>query len=130
MTGIDRRTAALIAMLTPFAGRQAFAAGAGQPTARPPEEPQAVPANWVRPDMIAMLVYPGMTAGIDFGLSMVAELRDAHYARCTQLVAEYDPHPPFDAGSVHRAPREVRDSMTAMFAPFVSEARALARRRG
>ena len=33
----------------------------------------------------------GVTAGIDFGLTMVAELREEHYAECIQLLAEYSP---------------------------------------
>lgn len=34
----------------------------------------------------------GVTAGLDFGLTLVAELRDQTYAECTQLMSEYDPH--------------------------------------
>src|SRR5699024_1400520 len=42
----------------------------------------------------------GVTAGLDFGLSMVAELRSDFYAKCTQLVAEYAPDPPFHSGTL------------------------------
>ncbi len=31
---------------------------------------------------------------------MVAELRDRTYAECCQLMSEYDPDPPFNAGSM------------------------------
>jgi cyclohexyl-isocyanide hydratase len=41
----------------------------------------------------------GVTAGIDFGLVLLAELRGEPIARLTQLAMEYDPQPPFDAGS-------------------------------
>ena len=40
----------------------------------------------------------GVTAGIDFGLRMVAELRGEAAARAIQLAIEYDPAPPFDSG--------------------------------
>lgn len=66
----------------------------------------------------------GVTAGIDFGLAMVATLRDDAYARAVQLTAEYDPAPPFDAGSPARAPAETTDLITTMFAGFVERARA------
>jgi cyclohexyl-isocyanide hydratase len=41
----------------------------------------------------------GVTAGIDFGLVLLAELRGEPIARLTQLAMEYDPQPPFDAGT-------------------------------
>jgi cyclohexyl-isocyanide hydratase len=64
-----------------------------------------------------------VTAGIDFGLAMVAALRDDFYAKAVQLVAEYDPAPPFDAGSPHRAPSEAREIVETMFAPFLERIR-------
>ncbi len=66
----------------------------------------------------------GVTAGIDFGLSMVAALRDRAYAEAVQLVAEYAPEPPFEAGTPASAPAEAREIITTMFAGFVAEARA------
>ncbi len=45
----------------------------------------------------------GVTAGIDFALTLMAELRGADHARLVQLGNEYDPEPPFDAGSPERA---------------------------
>src|SRR5262245_12852569 len=41
----------------------------------------------------------GVTAGIDFGLTLLAQLRGEPIARMTQLAMEYDPQPPFEAGS-------------------------------
>lgn len=41
----------------------------------------------------------GVTAGIDFGLVLAAELLGEPAARFAQLAMEYDPHPPFDSGS-------------------------------
>lgn len=45
----------------------------------------------------------GVTAGIDFGLSLVAEIAGEQKARQIQLSLEYAPEPPFDSGSPHRA---------------------------
>lgn len=44
----------------------------------------------------------GTTAGLDFGLDIVARLRGEEVAKRIQLIIEYDPHPPFDAGSPKR----------------------------
>ena len=41
----------------------------------------------------------GVTAGIDFGLTLLAQLRGDTAAKCSQLMMEYDPHPPFASGS-------------------------------
>ena len=41
----------------------------------------------------------GVTAGIDFGLTLLAEMLDEDTARYAQLLMEYDPAPPFDGGS-------------------------------
>ena len=68
----------------------------------------------------------GVTAGLDFGLSMVAELRDQTYAECCQLVSEYDPDPPFNAGSLRTAPEGVKTAMIQLLADFTSKAKALA----
>jgi cyclohexyl-isocyanide hydratase len=40
----------------------------------------------------------GVTAGIDFGLALVAKLRGADAAKRLQLGLEYDPEPPFTSG--------------------------------
>lgn len=52
----------------------------------------------------------GVSAGIDFALTLAAELADERTARQIQLMIEYDPQPPFDAGSPQRArPAEVSE---------------------
>ena len=48
----------------------------------------------------------GVTAGIDFGLTVAAELAGEDVARSIQLVLEYDPQPPFDSGSPEKAGEE------------------------
>jgi len=40
----------------------------------------------------------GVTAGLDFALTVLAELYGPETARAVQLGYEYDPRPPFDAG--------------------------------
>ena len=49
----------------------------------------------------------GVTAGIDFGLTLAAELAGDDVARAIQLFLEYNPQPPFDAGSPERAGPEL-----------------------
>ena len=46
----------------------------------------------------------GVTSGIDFGLSVAAELAGELVAQSIQLGIEYDPAPPFNAGHPDRAP--------------------------
>jgi cyclohexyl-isocyanide hydratase len=41
----------------------------------------------------------GVTAGIDFALKVAAETAGEEVAKTIQLSIEYDPRPPFDAGS-------------------------------
>jgi cyclohexyl-isocyanide hydratase len=49
----------------------------------------------------------GVTAGIDFGLAVAAQLTDRRTAEKIQLYMEYNPAPPFQAGSPDTAPPEV-----------------------
>lgn len=56
----------------------------------------------------------GVTSGIDFALTVAAELYGPDAARRVQLTMEYDPHPPFDAGSPTRPeadPTQVRTTI-------------------
>jgi cyclohexyl-isocyanide hydratase len=59
----------------------------------------------------------GVTAGIDFGLRLVAELAGETVAQAFQLALEYDPEPPFPAGHPDVAPaplvERVRGAMQA-----------------
>ncbi len=45
----------------------------------------------------------GVTAGIDFALALTAAIRGEVHAKAVQLGLEYDPAPPFDAGSPEKA---------------------------
>ncbi|MGF6551972.1 DJ-1/PfpI family protein [Paraburkholderia youngii] len=49
----------------------------------------------------------GVTAGIDFGLTVAAELAGVEEAQAIQLELEYAPAPPFDAGDPALAPQAV-----------------------
>jgi cyclohexyl-isocyanide hydratase len=49
----------------------------------------------------------GVTAGIDFALTLVSELVDRRTAEAIQLRLEYNPAPPFNAGSPDTAPPEI-----------------------
>lgn len=57
----------------------------------------------------------GVTAGIDLGLTIIAELADRQAAETIQLRMEYNPAPPFDAGAPETAPAEVLAVMEDRF---------------
>jgi cyclohexyl-isocyanide hydratase len=65
----------------------------------------------------------GVTSGIDFGLSAVAEIAGEAVAQAIQLGIEYDPNPPFDSGHPDRAP----DAVKAAVFPRYEKARAALR---
>jgi len=56
----------------------------------------------------------GVTAGIDFALKIVAKLIGPEYAQAIQLYLEYDPAPPFNAGSPGKAPKRVKEFISDM----------------
>jgi cyclohexyl-isocyanide hydratase len=68
----------------------------------------------------------GVTAGIDFGLTLAARLADEARAKQVQLVIEYDPQPPFTAGSPEAAGRALADDVRSRRAPLIEAARRLA----
>ncbi|CAH2600113.1 Isonitrile hydratase [Rhodovastum atsumiense] len=55
----------------------------------------------------------GVTAGIDFALTLVAELLGASVAQSVQLGLEYAPAPPFQAGTPQTAPAEILQAVRA-----------------
>jgi cyclohexyl-isocyanide hydratase len=65
----------------------------------------------------------GVTAGLDFGLQMAAKLRGDDYARMLQLAFEYDPQPPFDAGTEAKAGAHIDRKVRSIFAPQVASAK-------
>lgn len=67
----------------------------------------------------------GVSAGLDFGLTLAAELRGQDEAEGILLVSEYDPEPPFTGGSPEAARPEIADAVRRGLSPFVAEARTL-----
>lgn len=61
----------------------------------------------------------GVTAGIDFGLTLAAELAGEEVAKSIQLVLEYDPQPPFDSGSPEKAGTERVKRIYERMAPLL-----------
>ncbi|OJH33530.1 DJ-1/PfpI family protein [Cystobacter ferrugineus] len=76
----------------------------------------------------------GVTAGIDFGLTLAAELAGPVVAQAIQLLLEYAPMPPFNAGRPETAPEAALARMSSLtmgeivFDPAAEE--ALVRRAG
>jgi len=56
----------------------------------------------------------GVTAGIDFGFALAAELAGEEAAKTIQLALEYDPQPPFNAGSPQGAGPEIVARLRAL----------------
>lgn len=67
----------------------------------------------------------GVTAGIDFGLRVIAEIAGETTARRIQLGIEYDPAPPFDSGDPDKAPSIRSELLSARY----DKARAMFRAR-
>ncbi len=54
----------------------------------------------------------GVSSGIDFAFSVVAEIAGPEVAQAIQLGIEYDPKPPYDAGHPDKAPADATTLMT------------------
>ena len=68
----------------------------------------------------------GVTAGIDFGLMLAAILHSEEDAKRYQLLIEYAPAPPFNAGTPETAPRVTYDRIVEERGPLIEQARVLA----
>ncbi|MTD57581.1 DJ-1/PfpI family protein [Amycolatopsis pithecellobii] len=76
------------------------------------------------PDHERVIVHPerriitaaGVSAGIDMGLRLAQELAGDRVAQRIQLGMEYDPQPPFDAGSPLKAPPDLVEEMRTTLA--------------
>ncbi len=53
----------------------------------------------------------GVTAGVDFGPTLAAELAGEELARTIQLFIEYDPQPPFDCGSPKKSGPDLKSAV-------------------
>ena len=67
----------------------------------------------------------GVTAGIDFALTLAAELCGRDAAEAVQLALEYAPAPPFDAGTPETAPPQVLAAVRAGLAATLAKRQAL-----
>lgn len=63
----------------------------------------------------------GVSAGIDFGITVVAALRGKAYAQALMLQAEYHPEPPFPGGTLATTPADLGGMMNEMFAPLAEK---------
>lgn len=76
-----------------------------------------VPERWVRDGKY--WTSAGVSAGIDLTFALIAELYGPKAAMMAQLGIEYDPRPPFEAGSVRTAPKEVVEALGGVLPPHV-----------
>jgi transcriptional regulator GlxA family with amidase domain len=58
----------------------------------------------------------GVSSGIDMGLVLAARIAGPEVAQAIQLAIEYDPQPPFDAGSTEKAPLEIVELVRSLAA--------------
>jgi cyclohexyl-isocyanide hydratase len=68
----------------------------------------------------------GVTAGIDFALTLAAEVAGDDFAKALQLGLEYAPAPPFTAGRPETAPPEILARVQAMYGAAMPERLAAA----
>ena len=67
----------------------------------------------------------GVTAGIDFGLVLLAKLCGEEAAKRVQLIMEYDPQPPFQSGHPRTAEPQVTSELTAWLKPVTDASAAI-----
>ncbi|WP_097462133.1 DJ-1/PfpI family protein [Mangrovitalea sediminis] len=64
----------------------------------------------------------GVVTGIDFALSLIADLRGEEAAQRAQLLVEYAPNPPFEAGTPETAPKPVLEAVNGRLSSAIAEA--------
>jgi putative intracellular protease/amidase len=57
----------------------------------------------------------GVSSGIDMALTLTARIAGDDFSKAVQLGIEYDPQPPYDAGSVDKAPPEIVELLAGMY---------------
>ena len=93
---------------------------------------KAATTHWAALDMLAqfgatptservveqgkIITAAGVSSGIDMALRLAAHVAGDEVAQAIQLAIEYDPQPPFDAGSPTKAPAGVLELVTALVA--------------
>jgi cyclohexyl-isocyanide hydratase len=68
----------------------------------------------------------GVTAGLDFALTLVMRLRTEKMARSIALAFEYDPSPPFHNGNPQESDLSVLAMMREMYKPLHSDIKKVA----
>jgi transcriptional regulator GlxA family with amidase domain len=63
-----------------------------------------------------VLTSAGATAGIDLALTLLGLSHGPAVAQAVQLSLEYDPRPPYDAGSPAKAPAEIGELVSSFYA--------------
>ena len=66
----------------------------------------------------------GVTAGLDFAIELARQLRGDEAARLFELVLEYDPKPPFAAGTPQQAGSALSDRVRQIRGPAIAAAKA------
>jgi transcriptional regulator GlxA family with amidase domain len=61
-----------------------------------------------------LITAAGVSAGIDMALVLAERIAGPEVAQAIQLGIEYDPQPPFDAGSPSKAPAEIVEVVRAV----------------
>ena len=67
----------------------------------------ATPVNRRVVEQGKVITAAGVSSGIDMALTLAARIAGEDVARAIQLAIEYDPEPPFDSGSIEKAPPAV-----------------------
>jgi cyclohexyl-isocyanide hydratase len=76
----------------------------------------AIPVNERVVEDRNRLTGAGVTSGMDFGLVLSAKLASRTYAEMLQLINEYDPQPPFHAGTPSQAGTAMTDHLRELLA--------------
>ena len=87
----------------------------------------AIPTNQRVVEDGNVMTGAGVSAGLDLGLTLLAKIAGEAYAKQCQLFFEYDPHPPFDYGSVEKASKEDVAMSLEMVQPFRDAVRKFAK---
>jgi cyclohexyl-isocyanide hydratase len=66
----------------------------------------------------------GVTSGIDFSLTVIAQVFGEERARLIELAMQYDPQPPFDSGHPEKAASRTRTAADAIYARRADDMRA------
>jgi transcriptional regulator GlxA family with amidase domain len=83
------------------------------------EELEALGARYTEQRVVErgkVITAAGVSSGIDMGLTLLDRMYGPEAATRVQLAIEYDPQPPFDAGSPAKAPVGVVESVKARLA--------------